>query len=152
MAPAVFKAGHSRAPLLPADNGGVRKFTELMLTRAELEIAAHVGQPAKKCSNWSNIRFRFGADYGECATLAVASFIGLRGSIIVRVHDYRIGAVNNSVALGPAPAGVFVVLGVLHLWEKAAFGPNIFSQAAANHAEEVVPFGRFALLAKAAFI
>src|SRR6266513_2797535 len=136
MAPAMFKASHPGAPLLPADDGGVRKFTELMLACAELEIAAHVGQPAKKCSKWSNIRFRVGADYGERATLAIAAFISLSGSIIVRVHDDGVGTVNDAVTLGSTPAGVFVVFGVLHLWKKAAFGPDIFSQAAAYHAEE----------------
>src|SRR5688572_6683172 len=37
------------------------------------------------------------------------------------------------------PAGIFVVFGVLQLFEKAALAPDVLADAAGDHAEKMVP-------------
>src|SRR3954467_1979145 len=66
-------------------------------------------------------------------------------------HD-RFRTVNDAIVLRAAPAGVFVVFGILHFFKKATLGPNVLSESATDHAKEMLPVGRHASGAKAAFI
>src|SRR3954469_2250123 len=60
----------------------------------------------------------------------------------MRMHHDGVRAINYLVALRLCPAGVLIVLSVLQLLQKAARRPNIFPNATADHAEEVIPFSR----------
>ena len=68
------------------------------------------------------------------------------------VHRHRILDVSHLVALGAAPAGVLVVLRILKVLAESPQTPDIPPEAAADHAEEVVPRGGLAPGAKAALI
>src|SRR5437899_9127612 len=87
-AAALFKADHSCAPLLPANDSRVRKFAERALAGAELQIPAQIGDPAEKCSHSTAVGFGVRANRRQRPTFAIAAFVSLGGSIIVRVHDH----------------------------------------------------------------
>src|SRR5438477_7498678 len=70
----------------------------------------------------------------------------------MRVHDNRFGTVRHFVTLRPTPPRVFVILRVLHFLEKAAPGPNVLAEAAAGHAEKMLPPRRLAFRPEAPLI
>src|SRR6185369_9417462 len=86
------------------------------------------------------------------AGLAKTTLVRLLRGVIMRMHDHGIRTINDSITLAPAPSGVFVIFGILHFLQKTAFGPDIFSQATAHHAEEMFPAGRRAGCAKAPLV
>lgn len=68
------------------------------------------------------------------------------------VHGDRIGDVEDLVATGLAPPGVVIILSILEVLAEASLLPDWLSQAAADHAEEVIPMRGFALGAEAAVV
>src|SRR5438094_7954120 len=89
---------------------------------------------------------------GQRFALAEAPLVGLAGAIIMRVHHHRFRAINHTITFGAAPARVFVILGILQLVQKAAPGPNVLTQAAADHAEKMLPLVGLAVFAEAPLI
>ena len=89
---------------------------------------------------------------GHGAGVAEGAFAGLGGGVVVAVHGDGIRNVGDFEALLDAPAGVFVVFGELEVLAEAAALPDIAADAAADHAEEVVPRGGFAVRAEAAVV
>src|SRR5215204_3857937 len=143
--PTFAKSSQFGFALLPADQGSMRKFGQSAVADAEQQVATKIIGPASQNSAgpvyfsraiWPNGR--------QCFSLTEAASISLGRGIIVRMHHHRSGTVDHLKALSPAPAGVFIIFGVLHFFEKTAAGPDIFSQAAADHAEEVMPTNGFA--------
>src|SRR5205823_12664136 len=49
------------------------------------------------------------------------------------------------VTLRPGPSRIFIVFRVLHFFQKPAARPHLFTDAAAGHAEEMVPARRLAI-------
>ena len=92
------------------------------------------------------------ASLGKGAGIALGSFAGLSRGVVVAVHRDGVGDVVDLVAACLAPAGVLVVLGILQILAEATQRPHLLAQAAADHAEEVVPLRRLALRAKAAVV
>src|SRR4051812_39478953 len=118
----------------------MRPFPDAAIAQAKTEIATHVVEPAHEDGSRPVDAGSATRPYGgQRSGFTETAFVGLRRIVIVRMHDDRFGNVNNSVSLCPAPTRVFVVLGVLHLFQKPAPRPDVFTQAAADHAEEVVP-------------
>src|SRR5262245_485657 len=91
-------------------------------------------------------------DGGQRFGFPEAAFVGLVRGVIMRMHDNRFGAIDDAVTLSAAPAGVLVILGVLHFLETTPVAPDIFAQTAADHAEEVLPLRGLTLRAEAALI
>src|SRR5436190_13582742 len=84
--------------------------------------------------------------------LAEAAFVSLCGCIIMRMHCDRLWHIQNPVTLGATPAGPFVFLGIGDRFCKMPPRPDVLANSAVGHAEEMVPLGRLAALAKAPFV
>src|SRR3954467_6286840 len=115
--PAFTEASQFCLALLPADVSGVRPLAPLASLRTELQITADIVQPSQQ-NGAAPIEIRWDSSPHRCqgARLAEAALVSLRGRVVVRMHHHGFGAVNYFVALGPAPAGVFVIFGVLHFF------------------------------------
>lgn len=142
--------------LVPADGGGVGEFGEAVVGEAVAEVVADVAEAAEEDGLPPGGARGGGCGgaggFGDGAGVAEGAAVGLLGGVVVAVHGDGVGHVANGVALGAAPAGVFVVLRVLQVLTEAAFFPNIAAEAAANHAEKVIPPGGLALGAEAAVV
>src|SRR5690606_5601511 len=88
----------------------------------------------------------------ERPRIAERTFVSLRRSVIVRVHHHRIGAINNVESVRFGPARVFVVLGVLQFFQETAPRPDVFANAAADHAEKMLPVRGFTFRAETTFV
>src|ERR1043166_3415379 len=139
--------------LLPANVRAVRQFAEPDRAGAEQKIAPQIVQPAE-CAGAqpSKLLPLFGADHSQGAAFPKTAPVSLGRTIIVRVHDDRFRAVDHVIALLAAPAGVFVILGVLHLLKETAPCPNVFAQAAAGYAEKMIPAGGLTACSETKFV
>lgn len=142
--------------LVPADGGGVGEFGEAVVGEAVAEVVAEVAEAAEEDGLPPGGARGGGCGgaggFGDGAGVAEGAAVGLLGGVVVAVHGDGVGDVANGVALGAAPAGVFVVLRVLEVFAEAAFFPDVAAEAAADHAEKVIPPGGLALGAEAAVV
>src|SRR6266481_3196131 len=151
--PAGSKTCEPSATLGPTDACSVRKLGYLPRLRAIGEIAAEVVEPAEQNRAGPVHLSRTSIpNSGQRPGFAETAFVSLFGCVIVRMHHDRFRTIDDSVTLGAAPAGVFVVFGILHFWQKTAFGPDVLANAAADHAEEMFPHCGLAFRPEASLI
>src|SRR5579883_3503201 len=151
--PAITKAGEFRQPLAVADAQGMRILVHPTVRGAKAEIPPGITRPTEHHGAQPVDFVRSPVpDRGKGPTLAEAAFARLLWSIIMGMHHHRFGTVNNIVTLRAAPAGVFVVFRILHFFEKTTLRPDVLAQAAADHAEKMLPLHRFTFRAKTTFV
>src|SRR3954468_19842235 len=128
--PAFAKAREFGATLVPANARRMRPFTQAMTARAIVQIAPRVICPAQQNRFWEVNLIRRVVPY-RCERLgfAEAAFVCLLRGVVVRVHHYGFGNVNDLIALRTTPARVLIILGILHFFQEPAPAPDVFSQA-----------------------
>src|SRR3569623_586446 len=128
------------APLCPANPRGMGQFENASFANEESRIVEDITSPAEQ-TGFEKIKFAWLALPRGCegAGVSIAAFVSLSARVIMRMHHRRLGAVHDFVALRARLAGVLIVLRVLQFLEETALAPNVFADAAADHAEEMVP-------------
>src|SRR5690242_6007317 len=118
--PTFSEPGEFRPSLIPADNRCVRQFLQTAAARAIGQVSPHVVQPAQQHGSGPvYLSRRMVPHGGQRLGFPKSAFVSLCRAIIMGMHHDRFRAIDYLVSLRAAPAGVFVVLGVLHLIQKA---------------------------------
>src|SRR5262249_260559 len=132
--PTLFEPGQFRPTLLPANLGRVRDLLEPSIPCTKHEITSNIIEPTHH-PGFGPIRFTRSSRPDGCQRpgFAKTATVSLTRRIVVRMHHNRLRTISDVVALGPTPAGVLIVLGILHFLEKSAPAPDILAQSAANH-------------------
>src|SRR5215510_4400095 len=61
------------------------------------------------------------------------------------MHYDGIRTVNDPIVLSQSPPCILIVLGILEVFQKATFGPNVLANSAAYHTKEVPPIRRLSV-------
>src|SRR5690349_13057208 len=98
--PAFTETGQPGLALFPTNAHCMCEFPESMMGAAITEIIANIFQPSQQ-DGASPVKLSWfsSPDCGQGFSLTMDSLIRLGRSVVMRVHNYGIRAVNNFVAL-----------------------------------------------------
>src|SRR5688572_1183068 len=148
--PARLEPGTASNALFPADANRRRPFAQSSGASTKPQITTRIAGPPEYDARRA-CHFR-GVSAPHCRQrpcFAKTALVRLLRSVVVGMHHDRLRTINDVVARCATPAGVLIVLRVLHRFQETALSPDIFPQTAAHHAEEVLPVGGLAALAEA---
>src|ERR1041384_7393340 len=157
MTPIIFPAGFesikSSATLMPSNAGRMRQLARVPMPQTIIQVVPEIIQPTQQHRAEKVEMFWMAGPGGRQGTrIAETSFVGLGGRVIMRMHDDGFGNIHDSIALRSCPARVFIVFGVLQFFQETATSPDVLANAAADHAEKMIPICRLPFLAKATFV